>query len=214
LELLVEQAVAVIRAASGNPVDVLGYSLGAVVAAALAAEHPELVSRLVLVGGWASGDDTRHQLVFDTWSRLEASDPDLSLRFALTMAFSADFLGALGRDQVAQILGRKSTESTRWRIELGRDVDIRERLSRVLAPTLVVGLARDHFIAPARCHDLAGRIADSRYTELPCGHAVVFERPDALVSVVRDFLFSTQDGDPTAPGPGLARRTSHQETPA
>src|SRR5262249_2264695 len=55
-ESLAEQVGAVAREAADGPVDLLGFSLGAVVAAATAALHPELVRRLVLVAGWAHGE--------------------------------------------------------------------------------------------------------------------------------------------------------------
>jgi pimeloyl-ACP methyl ester carboxylesterase len=212
LEFLVEQVVTVIRDAAVGPVDVLGFSLGAVVAAALAADHSELVTRLVLVGGWAF-NDPRHQLIFDTWLRLEALNPELGMRFALALAFSANFLGEFRREQLAQILAQKSPEFARRRIELGRDVDLRDRLPRISAPTLVVGLARDQFIAPDKCRDLARRIAGSSYVELPSGHAVTFEQPSTLVSVVRDFVFDAQNGygnsNDLTP---FARLTSPKET--
>ncbi|MEO6921577.1 MAG: alpha/beta hydrolase [Collimonas sp.] len=51
LDILVEQIAGTIRHAADGPVDLLGDSLGAVVAAATAARYPSLVRRLVLVAG-------------------------------------------------------------------------------------------------------------------------------------------------------------------
>src|SRR4051812_6745154 len=70
LELLVEQVVAVIRAVPAEPVELLGFSLGAVVAGAVAAAYPELIERLVLVAGFVASDDARHQLVLGTCAHL------------------------------------------------------------------------------------------------------------------------------------------------
>src|SRR6266545_6322652 len=64
--VVVPDYAAVIRDAGEAPVDVVGYSMGAVVAAATAAAHPELVRRLVLIAGWVNSDDARFQLAFDT----------------------------------------------------------------------------------------------------------------------------------------------------
>src|SRR5690606_19080706 len=57
-----DQVVAALRDTADEPSDLLGFSLGAVVAAVVAAEHPELVSRLVLVGGWVTSTGPRDRL--------------------------------------------------------------------------------------------------------------------------------------------------------
>lgn len=66
LDLIVDEVAGIVDASSAAPVDLVGFSLGAVVAAAVAAVHPDSVERLVLIAGWVSSDDARHQLVFDT----------------------------------------------------------------------------------------------------------------------------------------------------
>jgi pimeloyl-ACP methyl ester carboxylesterase len=57
VELLAEQVIAVIAAAAAEPVDLVGFSLGAAVAAAVAATRPDLVRRLVLVAGFGRADE-------------------------------------------------------------------------------------------------------------------------------------------------------------
>ncbi len=71
VDVLAGQIAAVAERSADGPVDLLGYSLGAVVAAAVAATHTHLVRRLVLVAGWPGPDDARQQLAFDLWQRLE-----------------------------------------------------------------------------------------------------------------------------------------------
>ncbi len=50
-----------------GPFDLVGYSLGASVAAFIAAEYPEMVRSLVLVSGFAYGGDVRMKLQFSLW---------------------------------------------------------------------------------------------------------------------------------------------------
>jgi pimeloyl-ACP methyl ester carboxylesterase len=62
LDVLVEQVAAVLRETPDGGADLLGDSLGAVVAAATAARYPALVRKLILVAGWADSSDP-NQLV-------------------------------------------------------------------------------------------------------------------------------------------------------
>ena len=188
LDLLVEQAAAAIRDAGSGPVDLLGFSLGAGVAAATAATYPDLVGRLVQVAGWATSEDPRHQMVFDTWSRIEALDPALGVRYGLSLAFSPRFLEALDRERFEQALGRAFPPGTRQRLEPGRRLDLRGALGMIVAPTLVVGLARDCLVPSSHALRLHALIPGSRYAEVDSGHAVFHENPVALVSLVHRFL--------------------------
>ncbi|WP_312858194.1 alpha/beta fold hydrolase, partial [Pseudonocardia pini] len=54
-----------VAATLGVPFDLMGTSMGAPVAVAWAAAHPETVRRLVLYGGWACGDDLSPPAVRD-----------------------------------------------------------------------------------------------------------------------------------------------------
>ncbi|KNB50842.1 alpha/beta fold hydrolase [Streptomyces caatingaensis] len=190
LDLLVAQAVAVIKDSADGPVDLLGTSLGAVVAAATAATHPELVRRLVLVAGWASSDDARHQLVFKTWERLLRSDPALATPFGLSLAFSPSFLAGLGGERVSQLANRKFPDATDRRIELGLRIDIRHLVGRITAPTLVVGLTQDYLVPSRHAKAVHTAIPASQYAEIDSGHAVQLEKPDELVHLARGFFLT------------------------
>ncbi|MFC6345147.1 alpha/beta fold hydrolase, partial [Nocardioides hankookensis] len=68
LELELDTIATVLDAVGADHVDLFGFSMGAVVAAQWAADHPETVSRLVLYGGWATGteigdEESRHHVL-------------------------------------------------------------------------------------------------------------------------------------------------------
>jgi pimeloyl-ACP methyl ester carboxylesterase len=191
VELLAAQiAGAAADASGGRPVDLVGFSLGAVVAAAVAATRPELIRRLVLVAGWPGPDDARHHLAVDLWARLERTDHDLFNRFLQVIAFSPPFLSAIGPAGVTQLVenGPPITPGMRRHIEVDRQADIRSLLPDITAPTLVIGLTRDYVVPVEQVRRLHQAIAGSQYAEIDTGHVVVFERPEEFVGVVRKFL--------------------------
>ena len=191
VDLLAEQIAAATEAAATEPVDLVGFSLGAVVAAAVAATRPELVRRLVLVAGWP-GPDARQDLSVDVWARLADTDADLFNRFLQLICFSAPFLSAIGPAGVQQLLegAPPITDGMRRHIEVDRHADIRDLLPKITAPTLVVGLTRDQVVPVELVRLLHEAISGSEYVEIDSGHVVVFERPQELVAAVQGFLFT------------------------
>jgi pimeloyl-ACP methyl ester carboxylesterase len=191
LELLAGQVAAAASAAVSGPADVIGYSLGAVVAAALAASRPELVRRLVLVAGWPSPDDARQQLAADLSRRLERADHDLFTRFLQLTAFSPSFLSSFGHEGVARLIANPPPviPGIRKHMELGSRADVSGMLPFITAPTLVIGLTQDQVVPVERVRLLHQAIAGSQYAEIDSGHAVPFEQPAELVKMCQEFLF-------------------------
>ncbi len=200
VELLAGQIAAATAAAVAGPADIVGFSLGAVVAAAVAASRPELVRRLVLVAGWPSPHDARHQLAIGVWQRLERADHDLFSRYLQLTCFSAAFLSALGEEGVAQLIAGAPPiiPGMRKQIELDRHADVSQMLSAITAPTLVIGLTHDQVVPVERVRLLRQAIAGSQYAEIDSGHVVVFEQPAELVRICQDFLFEPPHDDEPA----------------
>ncbi|WP_250279783.1 alpha/beta hydrolase [Frankia sp. Cppng1_Ct_nod] len=190
VELLAGQIAAAADAAVEGPVDLVGFSLGAVVAATVAATRPELVRRLVLIAGWPDPDDARHKLAIDLWQRLERTDHDLFNRFLQLSCFSPAFLTTIGEQGVGQLVAGAPpiTPGMRQHMELDLRADIRELLPKITAPTLVVGLTRDQVIPVERTRLLHESIPGSRYAEIDSGHLVVFERAEELVGILQGFV--------------------------
>jgi pimeloyl-ACP methyl ester carboxylesterase len=204
LDLLVDQVTAAARDATSGSVDLVGFSLGAVVAASLAARHPDLVRRLVLVAGWTHSEDPRLRLGMELWVRLLDVDPELAALQGPLVAFSPPFLSALGQDGLAQLGRAKPAPGTRDQIDLNLRVDIRDQLPRITAPTLVVGCTLDYLVPVQHARNLHQAIPHSRYAELDSGHVVFLERPAEIVAIIREFLGERSQ----ATGDGHANRAS------
>ncbi len=189
---LAAQVVAAARTANATPFDLVGFSLGASVAAYIAAEYLEEVRAVVLLAGFASGEDGRMQLEFGLWRDLIRSDHRAMARLLLLTGFSPDFLASLSSQQIEEsidaIITGNQWEGMLRQVELDLTLDINQQVKRITKPTLVIGCTHDQMVPPAHARALAMTITGARYVELDSGHLAPLERPDEFVQVVTDFL--------------------------
>ncbi|MCF2526506.1 alpha/beta fold hydrolase [Yinghuangia soli] len=187
LELLAAQVLAAADDAVDGPVDLLGFSLGALIAATAAAARPEKIRRLILLNGWVDNADPRHTMVFELWRKLTADEPELAPAFASAIGFAPAFLTGLGDAGIKQIQAGEPPAGTARQIELGLRADVSAALPQITAPTLVIGSTADYLVPVAGAKALHAGIAGSTYAELDSGHLVLFEKAAELVKLVRDF---------------------------
>jgi pimeloyl-ACP methyl ester carboxylesterase len=158
-----------------TPFDLVGHSMGGMVAAQLAAHHPELVRRLVLVDSpvvpfeWGLG---RHA------ANLVRSLPTTDPKFLPLLARDALRAGPITLASAARQL---------------LDADLSDDLATIEAPTLLVWGSRDRIVPPDVGQAAAQRIERSRYVEVPeASHVPMLERPESFNEVLHEFL---DDGD-------------------
>jgi pimeloyl-ACP methyl ester carboxylesterase len=190
LATLAEQVRATASLAGDEPFDLVGYSLGAVVAAAAAAAMPDRVRRLVLLGGWVQ-TDARMRVQFDLWAGLSRSDKRQLARLLLVNGLSQEFFDAATPEVLQVSLDRFATllsDGGDRQAELDATIDIRAELPRIQADTLVIGMAQDRLVPPEHCRELAEGIAGARYESIDCGHLVTLEQPEALLRLIEQHL--------------------------
>lgn len=173
---------------------VVGHSLGAVLAAAVAAEAPERVRSLFLHAGWVTSGP-RERLMFDLWARLLDADTVLLARTLVLSAMSPTLLARLGQDDLDELVGGFEAlvdGRTAGQIDLDGHIDISGLLSRVTAPTLVLASADDQILPPHHQRTLAESIAGAAYREVPGGHGLPFEDPDRFAGIIAEFLDSQE----------------------
>lgn len=188
IEVLAEQVAAVIEATGDGPVDVIGFSLGGSITAALAGLRPDLVARLVSIAGFAHADHPGFQQHLALWRSL-ADDAERFGKYAAVTAFSPTFLGGVDAETLAGINGAMvPDEGTLRHIDLDRRLDIRGLLPQVTAPTLVIGNAKDYMVPVDLTRAVAAGIAGSEYVELDSGHVTFAEQPEAALKAVDGFL--------------------------
>lgn len=171
-----------------RPVHLVGYSLGALVAATVAAAHAECVQSLSLVAGWVKAD-AHQRLRSSIWNRLYEQDRETLREFATWTAFGNPFLAARSDAEIHTLIqARTFPAGIAGQMQLNRDADISLCLERIEAPALVVAGVHDQMVPPRQTRLLYGGIKNARYAEIDAGHAIQIERPAQLFQLINEFI--------------------------
>jgi 3-oxoadipate enol-lactonase len=176
VEDLADQSAAVMAHLGHDRYHVAGYSLGAVVAAGVAARHAQSVRTVTMLCGWVV-TDARMAFTFDLWKRLIHASPSLFMRYAVADGFTAGAIAglepmlegiiALGADALAP--------GSAAHLDLDAVVDISALLADITAPSLVIGADQDRWVDVSHSRALGAAITGSRVEVLPAGHLVIQE---------------------------------------
>ncbi|MDH6134227.1 pimeloyl-ACP methyl ester carboxylesterase [Kitasatospora sp. MAA4] len=191
VDRLADQVLGVVRAAAHGPVDLIGFSTGAVVGAAAAAQEPGLVRRLILCGGFAHYGHPWQRLFTRTWKRLAELDANTFAEFTLLHAISDGHLDTLSsRDRLMLRSGLMPSRGMVALVDLISRLDISESLPKITSPTLVIGNRQDQLVPIRYARQFHEAISGAEYAELDSGHLAALERPEELVQLIEEFLDS------------------------
>lgn len=193
-EALADQVAATLDAS----VNLVGWSMGGMVALALAARHPDRVARLVLVG--------------TSPAFVDRPDWDLGLAPEVLAGFAADLsrdyratllrflaLQARGGDDARAVVGRlRQAVFARGEprpdvlaagLELLRGVDLRAQAGQIACPALVVHGRHDTLCPVAAGEWLASQLPRARLARHEsASHAPFLSHPAWFAETVREFL--------------------------
>lgn len=193
LDLLEAQVKAVIaKASAGKPVTLMGYSMGAVVAAFTAARNPELVKNLVLQTAWFK-TDMQMTLFNRVWHALRAAKSPQLDDFTIFGAFGAPFLSSKTFEDMAGGAAMPLDDFVDKQMEMNARIDITDEIPKLKMPTLIIGCSYDMMVPIHHSRALFGMIDDARYAEIASGHAVVFERPAEAMRLIDRFAADPQE---------------------
>ena len=178
-----------LRTAFGGPVDLLGMSTGGSIAQQVAAEHPDVVRRLVLISTGCRLGSTARLVQRQVAARVRAG----ALHQACAV-FAADLVPpgplALLAGTAGSLLGPRMLPDQGLRdmatlIEAEDEFDL-ARLPAIAAPTLLLGGARDRYYGPELYAETAALIRDCRLDLRPwLGHVSVLWSPRTVTQVLR-----------------------------
>ena len=199
VEAMALDAVAFVEALGLNTVDLLGFSLGGMVAQEFVQQRPDLVRRVILAGTSPAGDEG----VADWGAKLQAAfakagaegkHPKHSLFFSPTAASQASadaFLARLderdeGRDTPVsqETIGAQLTAAAKWEQESSS-----AGLAKVTSPVLVVNGDDDVMVPTVNSFHLARLLPDAELAVYPdSGHGGIFQHHALFVRQALEFL--------------------------
>jgi pimeloyl-ACP methyl ester carboxylesterase len=175
---------------SAYPANILGISLGGMVAFQLALDFPDLVKKLVIVNSVAELVPKNHRDVISYWQRL------LIIRFfgmeKMGRVLANRFFTEPDQEALREVFIRRWSEnhkpSYRAALKAAYGWSVVDRLGEICVPTLVVGADGDYFPTEDK----------EAYTALIQGaklvvfentkHALPAEKPEEFNQVVEGFL--------------------------
>jgi 3-oxoadipate enol-lactonase len=182
----------VLDALGVGQVDVVGYSMGGVIAQALALRHPGRIRKLVLMATFATHSESYR------WIR----------RIGAIFTRAWERVSGIGTPEVRSgyliATGAVRPEHARWvwRETLRRDVesgaqatfamlrfDSSDWIGKLDVDTMVMVPGNDFLVPPAWQRELAEALPDARFVEIPgAGHELVWTHADRVADEVREFL--------------------------
>ena len=198
IEAMAEDAVTFIKALGFDKVDIFSFSLGGMIAQALAVRHPELVRKLILAGTGPAGGAGIDKVAGTTYYDM--------LRATLTRQDPKEFL-FFNRNATGKRAARAFVERLKERT-VDRDASISIKafqtqlkaikrwgrstpadLSAITQPTLIANGDHDRMVPSVLSEDLHRRIPGSELIIYPdSGHGGIFQYHEKFVPVALDFL--------------------------
>ncbi|MEU7015661.1 alpha/beta hydrolase [Streptomyces sp. NPDC046385] len=198
VETMADDAYTFITALGFDKIDVFSFSLGGMIAQALAVKHPELVRKLVLTGtGPKGGKDIDKVAAITYWDMLRAtltrSDPKEFLFFnrnttgQLAARAFVNRLKERTADRDAKIKIKAFQTQLKAIKKWGRSTP--DDLSQLARPTLIANGDNDRMVPSVLSEDLHRRIKDSELIIYPdSGHGGIFQHHQQFAPLAVEFL--------------------------
>lgn len=192
IEALATDMSGLVRHLDLGPVHVVGSSTGGAIGQVMAIDHPDTVASVTLVDSWAGPDpyflnqfEVRKSILLD--QGVPAYTRASSL-FLFAPSFAAKHPEVVESWIAKALSSPGDPEIMSQRIDMIMAHDQRDRLSRIMVPTLVMVGDEDICTPPFASRELAESIPGARFEVLPGGHLIYLEQPEMFAGTVARFL--------------------------
>jgi len=193
VQLMADDALAVLDAASAASAHVYGVSMGGFIALQLALDRPGRVRSLTLGCTAASAEGASRGALL---ARVRSLVPAAALnRMAWKLLYGPGTpTSRRAEDQQIVRRTRASGRGRRGQLIGAASFDVTGRLAEIHIPTLVIHGAQDRIVPAANAQRLADGIAGARLVVFPdAGHVYTTDAPDAANQEVLRFLGDISD---------------------
>ncbi|MDO4909861.1 MAG: alpha/beta hydrolase [Corynebacterium sp.] len=194
-----EQAVNIIKALGYERINLLGISMGGMIAQEIVRSHPELVNRLILAGTGPRGGtglDRVTPVTFGFMARaaIRRKDPKRYIFYPLTAE------GALVANEVLGRMAERSEANADTAMKVpGFLIQLKaikrwgtapiDDLSHITMPTLVINGDKDNQVPTENSYMMHQKIANSELIIYPnAGHGSIFQYADEAARAISEFL--------------------------
>ncbi|HEY5640710.1 MAG TPA: alpha/beta fold hydrolase [Dehalococcoidia bacterium] len=174
-----------------------GLSEGGPVAIAYAARHPEQVEKLVIVGSYADGSKLAgSEEMRDAVRSVVKAEWGMASRVMAELFVGPDSLMDINAFAAYQQAAADPEEALAI-IDAAIEIDVRDLLAQITAPTLVVHHREDRIVPIELGQQVAAGIPGARFVSFPGAHIASPEQLRESFEVINDFV----RGGPAAPAP-------------
>jgi pimeloyl-ACP methyl ester carboxylesterase len=191
--LVAADMTAVLDHAGVEQADVVGMSMGGMIAQHLALEQPERVRTLTLVSTYAATDEWTARVLDERRWLIDQGGLAAQFRLSIFFVFSPqafrempDFIHGLETRLAAH---PPDERAYRRQLEFCRNHDTAVRLGALRMPTLVVVGSHDVLTSPALARELAELVPGARYEEIAgASHGMIWEHSGRIADLLSAFL--------------------------
>lgn len=194
IEQMADDCMALARHLEIGRINLLGHSMGGMVAMACALRHPDAVDQLIL-SGTAPRTTLRNQAMFNDWTELLASgmDPYMWLHNVYYWVFCPRFFNNPAAVDTALRAALdaphpQSTTAFARQVSALNGFDVSDALPTIRTQTLIISGEEDILITPEASRELLA-IPESEFVTIPkAAHSIYWENPRAYLEHVLAFL--------------------------
>jgi (E)-2-((N-methylformamido)methylene)succinate hydrolase len=176
-----------------SPIDIVGFSLGALIAQGFALSYPERVRRLILVSGVFNRSADERSAILRRVADVREGGYLSNVAIAIDRWFAPEFAAA-HPDVLATVTERMmnndvASYANAYEIFATADEKLAAEVRRITCPTLVVTGELDPRSTPAMSHALAVTVANGHVVVLPgARHLTPLEVADELARLITTFV--------------------------